>query len=307
MSRKPDDVRTVRVAAVQLWSSPERTPDENRAHALAMLEAAARERPDLVVLPEAVAMLCYPDGRPDFTYRDVAEPVPGLTTEAATDIARRYGVNVALGLIADNGPDVPCQNTVVVLDRAGRIVGRYDKLHEPEVCRTQQAAGVGHTLPVFDLDFGRVGVFVCWDLLAPEIPALLALRGAELLLFPHLIGLPAARNFAVSLRARAVDNALPVVAAGMRDNGNHSGSQDGLYPTCILDAHGEVIAQTAVAGPDVVTADVPLGPVRVDYLGRLEPAVNWSAHRPTELRPDLYARLYAGIAPSRLEKSSESP
>ncbi|HYE59143.1 MAG TPA: carbon-nitrogen hydrolase family protein, partial [Rhodothermales bacterium] len=194
------------------------------------------------------------------------------------------------------GPDVPCQNTVVVLDRAGQIVGRYDKLHEPEVCRTQQAAGVGHHLPVFDLDFGRVGVFVCWDLLAPEIPALLALKGAELLLFSHLIGLPSARNFAVSLRARAVDNALPVVAAGMRDEGSHSGSQDGLYPTCILDAHGEVLAQTTADGPSVLIADVPLGPVRIDYVGRLEPDVDWTAHRPTELRPDLYARHYAEAA-----------
>jgi predicted amidohydrolase len=285
--------RTVRVAAVQLWSSPERTPEDNRAHALEMLETAARARPDLVVLPEAVSMLCYPDGRPDFTYRDVAEPVPGPTTDAAAAIARRYGVNVVLGLIADEGPDAPCQNTVVGLDRAGSLAGRYNKLHEPEACRTHQAAGVGDALGVFDLDFGRIGVFVCWDLIAPEIPALLALRGAALLVFPHLIGLPAARNFAVSLRARAVDSALPLIAAWMRDAGSHSGTQDGLAPTCVLDADGAVIAQTLKAGPDVVLADVPLGPVRVDFLGRLEPGVDWSAQRIAELRPGLYARLYA--------------
>ncbi len=299
------------MAAVQLWSTPERTPDENRAHALAMLEAAAEQRPDLVVLPEAVAMLCFPDGRPAFTYRDVAEPVPGPTLDAAAAIARRYSVAVTIGLIADEGPDRPCQNLVAVLDRAGHLVGTYRKLHEPHVCRADQAAGVGDTLPVFSVDMNagvvRLGVFVCWDLIAPEIPALLALQGAELLVFPHLIGLPAARNFAISLRARAVDNALPLVAAGMRDAASHSGHQDGLYPTCLLDADGQVIAQTDRPGPDIVLADVPLGPVRVDYVGRLEPDVDWSAHRPSELRPALYARLYEAPAARWLNRGPEAP
>ena len=285
----------ITVAAVQLWSDLARTPQENRAHALEMLERAAQKRSDLIVLPEAVSMLCYPDGRPDFTYRDVAEPVPGPTTEAAADIARRHRVNVMLGLIADRGPEVPCQNLVVVIDREGQAAGYYEKTHEPEVVRRDQGAGTGTSFPIFDLDFARTGTFVCWDLLAPEVASILALKGARLLCFPHLIGLPSPRNFAVSLRARAVDNAVPIVAAGMRDAHNHNGCQDGIFPTCILDADGNVVAQSTRAGADVVRAGLSLASVRVDYLGLDQPDVDWFAHRPRELRVDLYARAYADL------------
>lgn len=289
----------IHVAAVQLWSDPARTPQENRAHALAMLEQAAQGRPDLIVLPEAVSMLCYPDGRPDFTYRDVAEPVPGPTTEAAAAIARRHRVNVMLGLVADRGPDAPCQNLVVIIDREGCAAGAYEKIHEPEVVRRHQDASTGTEFPVFDLDFGRIGAFVCWDLLAPEVASILTLKGARLLCFPHLIGLPSQRNFAVSLRARAVDNAVPLIAAGMRDAHNHNGCQDGLFPTCILDADGNVMTQSTRAGADVVRAQVSLAPVRVDHLGLATRGINWSAQRLRELRVDLYAKEYSDLIERR--------
>lgn len=241
-------------------------------------------------------MLCYPDGRPGFSYRDVMEAVPGPTTDAAAAIARHYGVNILIGLVADNGDGRSCQNVVVGIGRDGKIVGRYEKLHEPEIARRSQRAEVGNSIPVITFDFGRVGVFVCWDLLSPELASILTLKGARLLCFPHLIALPSTRNFSVSLRARAVDNALPVVAAGMRDAHNHNGSQEGLFPTCIIDADGEVIAQSTAAGSDIVDAQVSLAPVTVDDLGLAEKGVDWTRHRPTELRPALYAREYAALA-----------
>ncbi|MGA7304699.1 MAG: carbon-nitrogen hydrolase family protein, partial [Rhodothermales bacterium] len=148
--------RHVTVTAVQLWSTRSSTPDQNRAHALDMLEKAASGKPDLVVMPEAVAMLCYPDDRPDFTYFDVAEPIPGQTSDAACRIAREFNVNVVIGLIElrQNGG----QNLCLVIDRSGTIVGRYEKVHEPEICRLEQMALVGNEIPVFDLDFGRIGI-----------------------------------------------------------------------------------------------------------------------------------------------------
>jgi predicted amidohydrolase len=265
-------------------------------HALEMLEQSASTRPDLVVLPEAVSMLCYPDGRPGFSYRDVMETVPGPTTDSAAAIARHFGVNVLIGLVSGQDDELNCQNVVVGIGRDGKMVGRYEKLHEPEISRRSQGARVGNSIPIITFDFGPVGVFVCWDLISPEIASIMALKGARLLCFPHLLALPCTRNFSVSLRARAVDNALPVVAAGMRDAHNHNGSQEGLFPTCIIDADGEVIAQSAVAGPDIINAQVLLAPVTADNLGIAEKGVDWTRHRPTELRPALYAREYAGLA-----------
>lgn len=223
-----------------------------------MLELAAGQEPDLVVLPEAVAMLCYPDDHPDFTYFDVAESIPGRTSDKAREIAARFGVNVVIGLIErreDGG-----QNLALVIDRTGTVVGRYEKVHEPEVCRVEQYALVGNEVPVFDLDIGRIGIFICWDLNYPEMTSILASKGAELLLFPHLISLSGDTHYAERIRARAVDAGVPIVAAGMRDEHNHNGTQEGMGATCILDGKGRVVSQSLKAGPDIVTCnlEVPL-------------------------------------------------
>ena len=244
------------VTAIQLWSTRTAKPDDNRRHALDMLERAARDKPDLVVLPEAVAMLCYPDDHPDFTYLDVAEPIPGSTSDAACKIAREFGVNVVIGLIERR--ESGGQNLALVIDRDGKVVGRYEKLHEPETCRREQKALVGNDVPVFDLDFGRIGIFICWDLKYPELQSILARKGADLLVFPHLISLAGCPHFATRLRARAIDTALPLIAAGMRDPHNHNGTQDGMGATVILDAEGSIVAQTLEAGPDIVSATVDL-------------------------------------------------
>ena len=246
----------VTVTAIQLWSTRTATPDDNRRHALDMLERAARAKPDLVVLPEAVAMLCYPDDHPDFTYLDVAEPIPGRTSDAACKIAKEHGVNVVIGLIERR--EAGGQNLALVIDRTGTVVGRYEKLHEPEICRREQKALIGNDVPVFDLDFRRIGIFICWDLNYPELPSILARKGADLLVFPHLISLAGCPHFATRLRVRAIDTGLPLVAAGMRDPHNHNGTQDGMGATVILDAEGSIVAQTLDAGPAVVSATIDL-------------------------------------------------
>lgn len=278
--------RLVTVTAVQLGSTRSSTPNENRAHALDMLEKAASGKPDLVVMPEAVAMLCYPDDHPDFTYFDVAEPVPGPTSEAASRIAARYGVNVVIGLIEKRRKGG--QNLALVIDRTGATVGRYEKVHEPEICRLDQHALVGDEIPVFDLDFGRIGIFICWDLNYPEMATILSLNGAQLIVFPHLISLGDGTAFPVQLRARAVDNGLPIVAAGMRDEHNHNGTQDGMGPTCILDSEGSIIAQSLEAGPDVVSATVDID---ADLPNRRR-----VLRSRLDLRPALFGKAFADLS-----------
>lgn len=279
---------TVKVSAVQLWSDSSRTPDQNRQHAFEMAERAAQSGPDLVVLPEAVAMLCYPDGRADFSYRDVCEEVPGPSTERFGALARRYETNIVVGLIADRGSDQLCQNVVVVIDRSGTIVGQYEKLHEPKICRTNQDAGVGNSVPVFDLDFGRVGIIVCWDLISPELASLLSLKGADLICLPHMIGLPSSANFAIQIRARAIDTGLPIVVAGMRDNVTHSGSQDGVFPTCFVDADGQIVAQSEHSGADIVESEI--------QINGDTPNRRHVSRRSGDLRLELYAKEYAALA-----------
>jgi predicted amidohydrolase len=279
---------SIEAVAVQLWSDLKRTPEDNREHALEMAEIAAKSRPDLLVLPEAIAMLCYPDGHADFSYRDVSEAVPGPSTARLTELARTYHTNIVVGLIADHGPDRPCQNVAVVIDRHGEIVGQYEKVHEPEVCRLKQDAGVGSEIPVFDLDIGRIGIMVCWDLISPEVASILAYKGAKLICFPHMIALPSPANFGIQLRARAIDTGLPIIAAGMRDAHNHSGSQDGIFPTCIISSDGQVLAQSALDAADIVRAEVDL-----DSTSSNRDLVKRSR---ADLRFDVYAKEYDRLA-----------
>jgi N-carbamoylputrescine amidase len=114
------------------------------------------------------------------------------------------------------------------------------------------------------------------------------LKGADLLLVPHLIGLPTVASFAVALRARAIDSGLHVVAAGMRDAHNHNGTQDGLGPTCILGPDGEVIAQTRQPSEDVILATIDLDPVTPNQRKVRETRA--------DRRMDVYAREYAALA-----------
>ncbi len=279
----------IRVAAVQLWSDFDRSPEDNRVHALEMAEkAAARGGLDLIVLPEAISMLCYPDGRPDFSYHDVCEPVPGPTTEALAAIARRYRVNIVCGLIASPTVGDTCQNMTVVIDRSGELVGAYNKLHEPEICRVEQGAGVGEDAPVFDLDFGRIGIMVCWDLISPELASILAAKGAELIVFPHLIGLSPSSRLGIQLRARAVDNGVPIVVAGMRDDGSHSGNENDISPTCTISPDGVVIASSAAD-----TADILIGQIDFQASSANRKHI---AKRARDLRYEVYAREYAALS-----------
>jgi predicted amidohydrolase len=97
-------------------------------------------------------------------------------------------------------------NTAILLDRAGRLAGTYRKTHLP---REEWEAGLtpGNTYPVFDTDFGKVGLIVCWDVQFPEPSRAMALKGAELLLLPIWGGSD------VLARARAIENHVFLVSS----------------------------------------------------------------------------------------------
>ena len=276
----------IEVVAVQLWSSIDHSPEDNRAHALRMLEAAAATRPDLVVLPEAVAMLCFPDGKPDFSYTDVAESIPGPTSDEACRIAAKYKTNVVIGLIEKR--PTGGQNLALVIDRNGKVVGRYEKIHEPEICRREQDALTGDQSPVFDLDFGRIGIFICWDVNYPELTAILAAKHADLLIFPHLIALPQDGNFAITIRSRAIDTGLPIVAAGMRDAHNHNGIQDGLGATCVIDGNGTLLANATDPKSLLLRCTVPLS--------ELQTSRQRVRRFRKDVRPDVYTKEWRDLS-----------
>ncbi len=168
--------RRVKLATVNYRPQNSTGPRQNLEEFSRFVELAADEGADIVCLPEGVTSVGT--GK---TYLEVAEPVPGPSTKLLGALAKRRRVNIVAGLIERDGKT--CYNTAVLMGRDGSLVGKYRKVSLP---REEIEGGLtpGSEFPVFDLDFGRVGLLICWDIQFPEGARRLADLGAEVILLP---------------------------------------------------------------------------------------------------------------------------
>lgn len=121
---------------------------------------------------------------------DLAEPIPGPTTDHLARLAGELGVVIIASLFERRAPGV-YHNTAVVLDADGSLLGRYRKMHIPQDPGFEEKfyftpGDLGY--PVWDTRFGRVSVLICWDQWFPEAARLAALAGAEIIFYPTAIG-----------------------------------------------------------------------------------------------------------------------
>lgn len=150
---------------------------------------AARQGARLVLLQELHngAYFCQHESVDEF---DLAEPVPGPSTERLGQLAKRHGV-VLVGSLFERRAAGLYHNTAVVFDKDGSIAGKYRKMHIPDDPGFYEkfyfTPGDLGFRPV-DTSVGKLGVLVCWDQWYPEAARLMALAGAELLLYPTAIG-----------------------------------------------------------------------------------------------------------------------
>lgn len=155
---------------------------------------------------------------------NLAETIPGPSTQLFGDIARRYGVVIVTSLFEKRAAGL-YHNTAVVIERDGTIAGTYRKMHIPDDPAYYEkfyfTPGDLGFRPI-DTSVGRLGVQVCWDQWYPEGARLMALAGAELLIYPTAIGYAATdspeeqqrqrRAWQTVQRGHAVANGLPVIA-----------------------------------------------------------------------------------------------
>jgi predicted amidohydrolase len=214
--------RPVSVAAVNLRPSGSKSSAENLRRFAELVDRAVPSGTDVILLPEGMTVVST--GR---TYVDVAEPVPGPATERLGELARSKKSWIVAGLYERDGQAV--YNTAVLIDRGGRVTGKYRKVYLPrEETEAGLTPGEGH--PVFETDFGRIGMMICWDLQFPGPAQAMALQGAEVLLMPIWGGSE------ILGRARAIENRVFLVSSGYD------------YPAQIVDPSGEILATTASPG-----------------------------------------------------------
>ncbi len=187
---------------VQMSMRPGREANLARAEK-AVIEAAARGA-RVVCLPELflTPYFCQVE---DAQLFDLAEPIPGPTTEALGAVAARLGVVLVVPLFERRAPGV-YHNSAVVLDETGRIAGRYRKMHIPDDPAFYEKfyftpGDLGFT--AVPTRFGRLGVLICWDQWFPEAARLTAMSGADVLLYPTAIGWHPAEKAALGDEQRA--------------------------------------------------------------------------------------------------------
>lgn len=185
--------------------------------ALVLADEAGRQGSDIVLLPELINI--YEVQGFDVPLGEVASiPAVQALTDRFSEIARRHSMYLILPVaeLREDG----LYNTAILLDRTGVEIGRYDKTHmsQPELLLYPNFKA-GNTFPVFDLDFGRIGIMTCYDCNFPEVALIYAMKGIEVLFYPRWQSGPSEIFFEIQMRARALDHSIFLVSSsfGVRD------------------------------------------------------------------------------------------
>jgi len=223
--------RMVRLAAVHHRPRNSQSSADNLKAFATLVDQAGAQKADIVCLPEGVTIVGT-----THDYVSASEPIPGNTTKYLGEVARRNNLYIVAGILEKDGPVV--YNTAVLIDRNGNVAGKYRKTSLP---REEIDGGVtpGNSFPVFDTDFGRIGIMICWDVTFPEPARALAQQGAEVIFLPIWGG-----DLTLA-KARAIENQVYVV----------SSTYDMI--TGVFDLEGNVVKE-AKADKEVVVVDVDL-------------------------------------------------
>ncbi len=258
----------LRVGLVQQHCTEDRAV--NLEASFAGLREAARQGAKLVCLQElhTGVYFCQTEDTKRF---DQAEAIPGPTSDALGEIAIELGVVIVASLFERRAAGL-YHNTAVVLERDGHIAGRYRKMHIPDDPGFHEK----FYFTPGDLGFapiatsvGTLGVLVCWDQWYPEAARLMALHGAEILIYPTAIGWDPRDDMAEKTRQRdawvtiqrahAIANGLPVVVCNRTGREPDPAGGAGIEfwgSSFIAGPQGELLAQAAANQPEVLVTDI---------------------------------------------------
>ena len=223
-----------------------------QAAALTLFDEAIATRPDVVCLPEYLNCMNHAD---DHDEKRFGEDAYDLLDDVAAR-ARQARCNVILPLIIDDHGKR--YNRAYVIDRDGSQVGHFDKVHVTDVEREQFGIVPGQDWPVFDLDFGRVGVMICYDGCFVESSRILALRGAKMVFWPSLQRSYTRDQLELQTRSHAFFNYMAIARSSYGGLTSRDGDERMVGLSCICDAGGTILSSID-SQPGWTSAQVNLG------------------------------------------------
>ncbi len=264
----PPPPRKVKIGTIYLRPRSS-TPERNLKLFIDQIDAAGKLKLDIVCLPEAITLVGT-----TLTGPQTAEPIPGPSTEKLGDAAKRNRIWVVAGLYERDGQRV--YNTAVLMNREGRLAGKYRKTHLPRE-EWQKGVTPGLEYPVFQTEFGTVAIQICYDWFFPEVHTIWGLKGAEIVFAPTWGTTLADQEGRVEgenvFRVRARDNGIYLVPSV------YDGS------SMVIDPLGRVLVSNQ-GREGVFWCEVDLN-AREDlwWVG------NWRAIGPRDRMPDTYQPL----------------
>jgi len=286
--------RKFKLALVQMTCAPE--PDENLKKAISRTRESARAGASIVCLPELFRSQYFCQGE-DAALFDLAEPVPGPTTDALTKVARETGVAVIAPVFERRAPGL-YHNSVAVIDSSGDLLGLYRKMHipdDPAYYEKYYFTPGDLGFRSFETSVGKVGVLICWDQWYPEAARLVALQGVNVLFYPTAIGwhpVEKKKYGAMQLdawrtvqRGHSISNGVYVAAVNRVGHERPASGGKGIEfwgSSFVSDPFGVVIAEAPAENEHVLVAKIDVG--RIEEVRR-----NWPFLR--DRRVDAYGGL----------------
>jgi N-carbamoylputrescine amidase len=263
---------TVTLGLIQMRCSE--NPAENFARAVTRVREAAARGAQVICLPELfrTQYFCQTE---DHQFFQLAESIPGPSTEALAKVAAELGVVIVASLFEKRAEGL-YHNTSAMIDADGKFLGKYRKMHIPDDPLFYEKfyftpGDLGFRS--WETRFGRSGVLICWDQWYPEAARLTALTGAQILFYPTAIGwLPAEKAeygpsqqaaWETIQRSHAIANGVFVAAVNrVGHEGDPAGGIEFWGGSFVADPSGNILAK---AGQDEETLIVPCDTSRVDF------------------------------------------
>ena len=280
--------------------------NENVSAAVAKVEEASRHGAKVVCLPELFRSQYFCQTE-DAALFDLAEPVPGPTTEALSKVARQFNVVMIVPVFERRTAGI-YHNSVVVVDSDGSIAGLYRKMHVPDDPAYYEKfyfTPGDRGFQAIQTSAGKIGALICWDQWYPEAARLTTLQGAEMLFYPTAIGWHPSEKaregesqrsaWQTIQRSHAIANGVFVAAVNRVGHEKSGAGGDGIEfwgSSFVCDPFGTVLAEASIDKEEILLAEVNMG--RVEEVRR-----NWPFLR------DRRVDAYGGITKRFFDQSDD--